>query len=44
MSKQLTICPEQARAQGKITFQDIPVNVYQKTVKDELKPIPNASF
>ncbi|HHX20873.1 MAG TPA: dehydrogenase [Clostridiales bacterium] len=44
MSKQLTICPEQARAQGKITFQDIPVNVYQKTVKDELKTYSKREF
>lgn len=35
MSKQLGISPKEVRAQGKINFTDIPVNVYQKTVKEE---------
>jgi len=36
MPKSLFIDPEIVRQPGKITFEDIPVNVYQKTVKDEL--------
>ncbi len=35
MSKQLSIRPKEVRAPSKITFQDIPVNVYQKTVREE---------
>ncbi len=36
MPKSLYIDPAVVRQSGKITFEDIPVNVYQKTVKDEL--------
>ncbi len=36
MSKQLFVDPNVARAPGKITFTDIPVNTYQKKVKDEV--------
>ena len=36
MPKSLYIDPEAVRQSGKITFEDIPVNVYQKTVKDEV--------
>ena len=36
MSKQLFIDPKAVRAPGTIHFEDIPVNRYQKTVKDEL--------
>ncbi|MGI6238468.1 MAG: alpha-ketoacid dehydrogenase subunit alpha/beta [Christensenellales bacterium] len=36
MSKQLYVDPNVVRAPGKITFTDIPVNTYQKKVKDEL--------
>ena len=36
MSKQLFVDPNVVRAPGKITFTDIPVNTYQKKVKDEL--------
>ncbi len=36
MPKSLYIDPEVVRQSGKITFEDIPVNVYQKTVKDEV--------
>jgi 2-oxoisovalerate dehydrogenase E1 component len=36
MSKQLNVFPEDVRKPGKITFTDIPVNTYQKTVKDEI--------
>ena len=37
MTKCLTIDPKKMRAPGKITFKDIPMNTYQKTVKDEVK-------
>ena len=36
MPKSLYIDPEVVRQPGKITFEDIPMNVYQKTVKDEV--------
>jgi len=35
MTKRLAIDPEKMRAPGKITFADIPLNTYQKTVKEE---------
>lgn len=35
MTKLLTIDPEKRRRPGKVKFNDIPVNTYQKTVKDE---------
>ena len=35
MTKSLPIIPEEARAPRMIELQDIPVNQYQKTVKDE---------
>lgn len=35
MSKQLYIDPSAVRAPGSIHFEDIPVNRYQKTVRDE---------
>lgn len=35
MSKQLAINPKKKRTPGVLTTPDIPVNVYQKTVKDE---------
>ena len=37
MPKSLYIDPDKMRAAGKIEFQDIPVNVYNKSIKDELK-------
>ena len=37
MPKNLFVDPAQTLAAGKITFEDIPVNVYNKTVKDERK-------
>ena len=37
MPKSLYIDPNKMRAEGKIEFQDIPVNAYKKSVKDELK-------
>ena len=36
MPKSLYIDPEAVRQPGKISFEDIPMNVYQKTVKDEV--------
>lgn len=36
MTKCLVVDPAVKRAPGKIEFEDIPVNVYQKTVKDEV--------
>ncbi len=36
MPKSLYIDPEAVRKSGKITFEDIPMNGYQKTVKDEV--------
>ena len=33
MAKQLFIDPKEIRKSGKIKFKDIPVNVYNKTVK-----------
>lgn len=44
MSKQLPIDPKTVRAKGKVTFPDIPVNVYQKTVKDELENYTKHEF
>ncbi len=35
MSKQLAVTPESVRKPGKLKTPDIPVNVYQKSVKDE---------
>ena len=35
MPKNLVIDPQFIRAPGKIGFTDIPVNVYNKTIKDE---------
>ena len=36
MPKSLYIDPDKMRAEGKITFQDIPVNAYKKTIQEEL--------
>ena len=44
MSKQLFIDPIQMRKPGKVKFKDIPVNVYQKSVKDELKNFSTKEF
>ncbi len=35
MSKQLEVSPKKVRAKGKLSFPEIPVNVYQSSVKDE---------
>ncbi len=37
MPKSLFVDPVETRAAGKITFEDIPVNVYNKTIKEERK-------
>ncbi len=37
MPKSLFVDPAETRAAGKITFEDIPVNVYKKTIKEERK-------
>ena len=37
MPKSLFVDPAETRAPGKITFEDIPVNVYNKTIKEERK-------
>lgn len=44
MTKCLTIDPKKMRAPGKITFKDIPMNTYQKTVKDEVKNFTKEEF
>ncbi len=44
MSKQLFVDPNGGRAPGKITFTDIPVNTYQKKVKDELGNFTTEQF
>lgn len=36
MTKSLFVDPREVRGEGVIKFQDIPVNAYQKAVKDEL--------
>ena len=37
MPKSLFVDPKQVRAPGKVTFNEIPVNQYNKTVKEELE-------
>ena len=37
MPKSLFVDPNLVRAPGKVTFNDIPVNQYNKTVKEELE-------
>ena len=44
MSKQLFVDPNVARASGYIHFEDIPVNQYKKTVKDELGNFTTEQF
>ena len=44
MPKNLVIDPNFIRAQGKIQFTDIPVNVYNKTIKDEKENFSKADF
>ena len=44
MSKQLPILPDEMRKPGTLTFQEIPVNTYQKSVKDELNNFTTEEF
>ena len=44
MTKCLTVDPSQVRQPGGISFEDIPVNVYQKTVADEKKNFTKDEF
>ena len=44
MPKNLVIDPNFIRAQGKIQFTDIPVNVYNKTIKEEKENFSKADF
>lgn len=44
MTKCLTVDPSQVRQPGSISFEDIPVNVYQKTVADEKKNFTKDEF
>ncbi len=44
MPKSQYLDPKALRAPGKVTFTDIPVNVYQKSVKDEKKNFPAADL
>ena len=37
MPKSLFVDPSEVRKPGKVTFNDIPVNQYNKTVKEELE-------
>ena len=41
MSKQLFVDPSALRKPGTVHFQDIPVNTYQKAVKDEVGHLTN---
>ena len=36
MPKSIFVDPDKMRAEGKITFKDIPINVYKKSVQEEL--------
>ncbi len=44
MPKNLVIDPNFIRAQGKIQFTDIPVNVYNKSIKDEKENFSKQDF
>ena len=44
MSKQLFVDPKVLRAPGSIHFEDIPVNQYNKTIKDEKANFSNDDF
>ena len=39
MPKSLYVDPDKMRAEGKITFKDIPINVYKKSVKEEVEAV-----
>ncbi len=44
MSKQLFVDPKELRAPGSIHFEDIPVNQYNKSIKDEKANFSNDDF
>lgn len=44
MTKSLLVNPQDVRKPGAIQFEDIPVNTYQKTVKDELGNFTTEEF
>jgi len=44
MPKSQFIDPAKVRQKGKITFRDIPVNVYDKTIEEEKKNYSNRDF
>ncbi len=44
MAKGIVINPEDVRKKGQISFEDIPVNVYQKKVKDEVGNFTKEEF
>lgn len=44
MSKQLFLDPKELRKSGKITFEDIPVNQYNKTIEEEKANFTNEDF
>ena len=44
MTKSLLVNPQDVRKPGAIQFTDIPVNTYQKSVKDELKNFTTEEF
>ncbi|MCR5484806.1 MAG: dehydrogenase [Clostridiales bacterium] len=44
MPKSLYVDPAKTLAPGKITFEDIPVNVYNKTIEDEKANFSDADF
>jgi len=44
MSKQLFIDPNEIRKSGKITFKDIPVNQYNKTIEEEKANFSDEDF
>ncbi len=44
MVKALDVCPEDKRKKDKIKFKDIPVNAYQKEVKDVKKDFPEGDL
>ena len=36
MPKSIFVDPDKMRAEGKITFKDIPINTYKKSIQEEL--------
>ncbi len=44
MPKNQVVCPVEVRKSGQIEFKPIPVNQYQKTVKDEVKNLGAANL